>query len=129
VDSPLGGLTTPYLLFENRLDLAAPARLYRDPVAIIRCETPLEVDDALSRIETGLDQGLHAAGLFSYELAYVLEPRLARAMPARGDTPLLWFGLFEAPRLIDAERLDASFADLAPPPPISGLHPGHDRGR
>ena len=127
MDSPLGGLTTPYILIENRLDLAAPARLYRDPVAIIRCETPLEVDDALSRIETGLDQGLHAAGLFSYELAYVLEPRLARAMPDRSETPLLWLGLFEPPTLIDAERLDASFADLAPPPPISGLHPGHDR--
>ena len=70
--SPLTGLVSPYVLLEKRLDVAAPARLFRDPVEIIRCETPLEFDDALSRIEAGLDQGLHAAGLFSYELAYVL---------------------------------------------------------
>ena len=127
MNSPLSEMMTPYLLFENRLDLSAPARLYRDPVEIVRCETPLEVDNALSRIEAGLDQGLHGAGLFSYELAYVLEPRLARAMPDHDGMPLFWFGLFEAPVLIDAERLDESFAGLPPPAPISGLHPAHDR--
>ena len=49
-------------------------------------------------------------------------------MPDRAGMPLLWFGLFEAPVLIDAERLEESFAGLPPPAPISELHPAHDRG-
>ena len=66
---------------------------------------------------------------FSYELGYALEPKLAALMPPRRETPLLWLGLFEAPQAIAPARLDAAFAGLAPPPPITGLSSGNDRAR
>ena len=70
---------------------------FRDPAEIIVAETPGEVAGALARIEAGLARGLHAAGFFSYELGYVLEPKLAGLMPAVRKVPLLWMGLYAAP--------------------------------
>ena len=117
------------MLLEDRLDRAAPARLYRDPVAIVRCDEVAAVDASLVEISRGAAAGLHAAGFLSYELGYALEPRLAPLMPPRRDTPLLWFGLFEPPRLLPPTFLDRAFAELGPPPPVSELTPEHDRDR
>jgi para-aminobenzoate synthetase/4-amino-4-deoxychorismate lyase len=124
---PLGGLTSPYVLLEDRLSPSAQAWLYRDPVAIVCSDDPAGLDDAFSQIEDGLARGLHAAGLFSYELGYALEPKLSRLMPERRDEPLVWFGLFDAPKAIAADDLDAAFAGLGPPPPITALQAGRDR--
>jgi para-aminobenzoate synthetase/4-amino-4-deoxychorismate lyase len=124
---PLDKLTAPYILLEDRLAPGLAARLYRDPVAVIRCDDPGAVDEAFGRIEAGLAGGLHAAGLFSDELGHVLEPRLAGLMPACRETPLLWFGLFEAPLPVDPSVLDAAFAALPPPPPITKLSGAIDR--
>ena len=115
------------MLLEDRLDRAAPARLYRDPVAIVRCDEVAAVDASLVEISRGAAAGLHAAGFLSYELGYALEPRLAPLMPPRRDTPLLWFGLFEPPRLLSPTILDRAFAALGPPRPITELTPEHDR--
>jgi para-aminobenzoate synthetase/4-amino-4-deoxychorismate lyase len=120
-------LTAPFVLLEDRLTPGAAARLYVDPVEVVCCDTPETVDAAFARIEAGIAGGLHAAGLFGYELGYALEPRLAALMPARRSAPLLWFGLFRAPRLIAADALDAAFAALGPPPPITQVTAGHDR--
>ncbi|HEY3814342.1 MAG TPA: aminodeoxychorismate synthase component I [Caulobacteraceae bacterium] len=120
-------LRAPCVLLEDRLSPVRAARLYRDPVAVIRCEAPEDVEAAFARIEDGLAKGLHAAGLFSYELGYALEPKLAGLMPVRRDAPLLWMGLFEAFEAITAEDLDMAFARLAPPAPIANLHNGADR--
>lgn len=121
----LEGLGAAFVLLEDRLSPQAPVRLYRNPVQIVRCDEPAGVDDALARIEQGLADGLHAAGVFAYELGYALEPRLAARMPEGRDAPLLWFGLFTAPEFIAAEDLDAAFANLGPPPPIADLRAGH----
>jgi len=120
-------LTPPYLLLEDRLTPGTPGRLYADPVAVIRCDDVERVDAAFRQIEQGLADGLHAAGLFAYELGYALEPRLASQMPDDRETPLLWMGLFEPPTVIAAEVLDAAFASLGPPPPITDLRDGADR--
>lgn len=117
----------PFVLLEDRLTPDAPARLYRDPVEIVRCDAPDEVEAGFERIERGLADGLHAAGLLSYELGYALEPSLADTMPATLDMPLLWFGLFEAPQRVEPAVLDAAFALRGPPPPIENLVAGHDR--
>jgi len=120
-------VTPPFVLLEDRLTVGAQARLYVDPVEIVRCDDAGDVMVALARVEAGAARGLHAAGFLSYELGYLLEPRLARRLPARRATPLLWFGLFAPPRLIATEVLDATLAELGPPPPIMDLTPGHDR--
>ncbi|MEQ1673115.1 MAG: aminodeoxychorismate synthase component I, partial [Hyphomicrobium sp.] len=41
--------------------------------------------------------GLYAAGFFSYELGYVLEPKLAPLLPPKRAMPLLWFGVYAHP--------------------------------
>ncbi|MFX8262402.1 hypothetical protein ABTL46_21355, partial [Acinetobacter baumannii] len=62
--------------------------------------TPEQVPEALTRLEGAAARGLHAAGFFGYELGYVLEPRLAHLMPSNRTVPLIWFGLFKAPRIM-----------------------------
>ena len=46
-------------------------------------------------------RGLHAAGFFSYELGYCLEPKLKGLLPRDRRVPLFWIGLFGAPRALD----------------------------
>jgi para-aminobenzoate synthetase/4-amino-4-deoxychorismate lyase len=120
-------LAAPFVLLEDRTAAGIRARLYRHPVEIVSCDAPEGVEAAFRQIESGLARGLHTAGLFTYELGYVLEPRLASLIPEGRDVPLLWFGLFEQVEWLDAQGLDAVFADLGPPPPITGLSAGHDR--
>ncbi|HEX4179526.1 MAG TPA: aminodeoxychorismate synthase component I [Caulobacteraceae bacterium] len=117
----------PFVLLEDRLDRRRPARLFRDPATIVRCDRPDQVEGALRRIEAGLGAGLHAAGFLAYELGYALEPRLGRRMPEGRTVPLIWMGLFPPPRTLDPDALDAAFAALGPPPPIGEFTPGHDR--
>ncbi len=120
-------LTPPFLLLEDRLAAGAGGRLYTAPKRIVRCDDRGGLDAAFAKIDEGLDQGLHAAGLFSYELGYALEPKLAHLMPKGAETPLIWMGLFEPPQIVGPDTLDAVFANLGPPPPITGLCSGHDR--
>ena len=88
---------------------------------MVRADRPADVAAAFDALETGRTRGLHAAGFLAYELGYALEPRLAgREPPGRRD-PLLWFGLFRAPRWIDAETLDQGFAGLRPLAPIADV--------
>jgi hypothetical protein len=82
-------LAAPFVLLEERSGAGTGARLYRNPVEIVSCDAPEGVEAAFWRIEDGLAKGLHAAGLFAYELGYVLEPRLAWLIPAKRDVPLM----------------------------------------
>jgi aminodeoxychorismate synthase component I len=95
--------TEAFALFDDaRLRGAAPARLYRDPVAIIAAHAQEEVQPALDRLAEAREQGLHAAGFIAYEAGLALEDRL-RPLASRqsaASSPLLWFGLFEGVRLI-----------------------------
>ena len=116
----------PVILLEDRLDATAAGLLYTHPREIVRCNDPDGLDEAFRTVERGLASGLHAAGLFSYELGYALEPRLVPLMPAPGATPLIWLGLFDPPERIEGAALDRMFAELGPPPPVQ-LAPPADR--
>ncbi|MEN5081947.1 aminodeoxychorismate synthase component I [Bosea sp. TWI1241] len=125
----IGGIDwprTPHVLLEDRNAPAAPATLYRDPVAIVRADAPDAVADAFARLEDAQAQGLHAAGFLSYELGHVLEPRLAPLLPRERALPLLWFGLFHAPEIIAPGRLDRALGALPPPAPLHDLAFGLD---
>ena len=118
----------PFVLIDDaRAEGAAPARLYRDPVDIVRADDIAEVVPALMRLRKAQASGLHAAGVIGYEAGHALEPRL-HALDLRmrpGDPPLLWFGLFEeveeiAPDAVAALVGEAASAPrLAPEPLIS----------
>ncbi len=121
-------LQAPSVLLEDRLNAEAGGLLYARPHAVIRCDAAQDLQAAWRAVEQGLASGLHAAGLFSYELGYALEAKLAPLMPAPLDGPLLWLGLFDPPARIGAAALDEMFATFAPPPPVR-LAAGEDRAR
>lgn len=79
----------------------------------IVARTQGEVESALNSVGDAQAQGLHAAGYFSYELGYALEPKLAALMPASRDLPLIWFGLFRTRRELDSASLAALIAASA----------------
>ncbi len=100
------------------LDGVGPQRghshLFDDMAGAVVAHAPGEVETALKRLGDARSQGLHAAGYFSYELGYALEPKLAGLMPESRDLPLLWFGLFRTRRELDHAGLDALIAASAP---------------
>jgi para-aminobenzoate synthetase/4-amino-4-deoxychorismate lyase len=90
--------TPPFVLLDDARPGGAPARLYTDPVEIVRADRPEEVLPALEALRAAQARGLHAAGYIRYEAAAGLEPKLANLT---GQEPLLWFGLFEGYAEVD----------------------------
>eukprot|EP01037_Dinobryon_pediforme_P017688 gene17688-17897_t len=121
----IAGGADPFVLLEDRLDAAPSARLYRAPRKLLCARTPDEVESVLAALDAALKDGLHAAGLFGYELGFALEDRLAKGFRA-AETPLIWLGLFDAVERLDVAALDEAFARLAPPPPLARLTPALD---
>lgn len=80
---------------------------FAQPLWTIRAGTAAEVGPAFDDIAQAQQAGHWLAGYASYELGYVLEPKLAPLLPAERELPLLHFGVFEAP---------------APPPPLARTH-------
>jgi para-aminobenzoate synthetase/4-amino-4-deoxychorismate lyase len=72
------------------------------PSEVIETDALAEVVSCLRRVESLVnDRGLHAVGFLSYEAA----PAFDRALPVRPAQgfPLLWFGLYRRPEIIDME--------------------------
>ncbi len=66
------------------------------PVATITCNLLESVRDRLQELDKALAHGYHVAGFMSYEAGWgLLERTPCRTNP---DMPLLWFGLYQAPR-------------------------------
>lgn len=99
-------LEEAFVLLDNSSGRGAPSQLFTAPKEIIVAENPEDVRAAFARLESGRAAGLHAAGFFSFELGYVLEPKLAPLMPAERKVPLMWFGLYEAPQLLSETDVD-----------------------
>lgn len=87
----LTDLATPFVLLDDAREGGA-ARLYTDPLRIVRADTLAEVAPALELLRAARQEGLHAAGYVTYAAAAAFEPVLRDG--AKADTPLLWFGLF-----------------------------------
>jgi para-aminobenzoate synthetase / 4-amino-4-deoxychorismate lyase len=99
--------STPFVLLDDaRVAGAAPARLYRDPIEVVSGE----IDVVLARLISAQAEGLHAAGFFTYDAGYGLEPSLNKS--ARSSSlPEAWFGLFRRYDDIRPENVEA----LLPP--------------
>lgn len=102
--------TPPFVLLDDARGGAAPARLYRDPVEIVRADTLDQVRPALDALRAGTARGLHAAGYLTYEAGAALA---ARAVGVAGTAPLLWFGLFADHTAIPAADVPALLPDPA----------------
>ncbi len=93
--SPLPRNDTPFVLLDDaRVEGAAAARLYVDPVEIVTTRRIDEVAAALEALRTATRGGLHAAGYLAYEAGHALEPTLTPLVAPVAEAPLLWFGLF-----------------------------------
>lgn len=110
----------PFLLFDDaRSD--APARLYSAPRREVVAWTVEEVLPALERLQQATRAGAHAAGFLAYEAGHALDPALA-APDRTGESPLLWFGLFDGFEEVAAEKWlpgPAASHVTAPKPRIS----------
>jgi para-aminobenzoate synthetase/4-amino-4-deoxychorismate lyase len=92
---------SPYVLLDDSLTPGGRSLLFTEPEAIVAAYAPADVEAALDKVADGVARGLHAAGFFAYELGYCLEPKLRALLPQERDVPLLWIGLFRAPKPLD----------------------------
>lgn len=106
----------PFILLDDAR--TGRARLFRDPVAILRADRLDEVVPALERLR---GERRRAAGFIAYEAGCALEPRLASTF-RQPQTPLLWFGLFDSFEEVDAETWlpDPAGGWTGAPEPIVG---------
>jgi para-aminobenzoate synthetase/4-amino-4-deoxychorismate lyase len=111
-------LTAPFVLLDDARADGAPARLYRDPVRIVRADTPDQVRPALDALRAAQAAGLHAAGYLTYEAGEALA---ARPVGMAADGPLVWFGLFreyQSPADVAALLPDPAGARAGTPQPL-----------
>ena len=67
---------------------------FRAPTEIITARTIIELIPALERLEAAQRDDFWLAGYASYELSYLLEPRLGTRLPVQRRLPLLRFGAY-----------------------------------
>lgn len=89
--------------------------LFEAPVAMLNAWEPEEVPAVLSALDKARQDGAWVAGYATYELGYVLEPRLAKYLPTKRALPLLRFGVYDAPRA--PEPLSRGAAKISSPVP------------
>ena len=86
---------SPFVLLDDvRACDAAPARLYRDPVGVIRADKMEDLEACFAAVSRARMAGQHVAGYLSYEAGLGLEERLRGKIPADLPAPLAWFGIF-----------------------------------
>ena len=86
---------TPFVLLDDARDKgAAPARLYVDPVEILRADSLNSLEATLASVALAQKEGRHVAGYLSYEAGLALEGRLLDRLESNNLAPLIWFGIF-----------------------------------
>ena len=91
----------------------AGALLFSAPKDVIRADAYAEVGGALRQLDAALADGYHVAGMVAYEAGYALEPHAFPDPPAP-HTPLVWFGVYQAPEVLSPTALNA----IAPHRPV-----------
>ncbi len=102
----------PFVLFDDMRAGGAGARLYERPAEEICASSFDQVRPALDRLREAVARGSHAAGFIAFDAAYALEPKLG-PLARKSDGPLLWFGMFEGYRTLEAGELDVLLGDPA----------------
>ena len=89
------------------------ARVFRDPVRQIVARAHAEVPAALDALDAALADGLHVAGMVSYEAGEALAPVVFDARPS--PVPLVWFGAYRGTTEVDALEVGAGLPASAAP--------------
>lgn len=95
--------SSSFVLLDDSLTSGERSLLFEQADEIVRVDRPEDVDAGLQRISDGLARGLYAAGYFSYELGYCLEPKLRGLLPEQRAVPLFWVGLYSHARRMGDE--------------------------
>ena len=101
------------------------ARLFTDPVRTLRADVPAEVGPLLDGLDAALAEGRHVAGFLSYEAGAGL---VGLPPEAPVGVPLGWFGVYDAPREVDADAL-AGVLSGAGDPGVTDVALGMTRAR
>lgn len=86
---------TPFVLLRD--DPADETMVFVDPTEVIVARDKPSFFAGLDRIEQARQDGKWIAGFMSYEAGYLFEPKLAPLAGIDRETPLMAFGVFEAP--------------------------------
>lgn len=82
-----------YILFDDGPDGGTQA--FVDPEHLIVAWEPADVAGAFQAMQKARNQDKWLAGFASYELGYVLEPKLTPLLPQKRKSPLICFGVFD----------------------------------
>ena len=93
--------SSPFVLLDDSLTAGDRSLLFESAEEIICVDRPEDVEAGLQRISDGLARGLYAAGYFTYELGYCLEPKLRDLLPSDRAEPLFWVGLYRFARRLN----------------------------
>ncbi|MEJ2663914.1 MAG: chorismate-binding protein, partial [Spirochaetia bacterium] len=76
--------------------------LFTNPQTILSTSDIGEVDVLLSSLDDYVSRGFYAAGFLAFEAGYAFVPALGKRLHGRQPPfPLLWFGIYNAPRIWD----------------------------
>ena len=104
-------MTPGTLLLHDNLTANGQNLLFSAPREVLVAHTTAEARAALTRIAEAGRDGLWAAGYLAYELGFVFEERLEALLPARSQTPLLWFGLYDTPQRLGPDQVQQLLAE------------------
>ncbi len=89
----------PFALFRD--DPAGTAMLFSDPAEIVTVNKRADFLPALDKLEAARKSGKWLAGSMAYEAGHLFEDKLEGFAVEDRETPLLCFGLFDAPAADD----------------------------
>ncbi|WP_338721510.1 aminodeoxychorismate synthase component I [Devosia sp. XK-2] len=95
-------ITPGTVLLHDNLNPDGQNLLFETAREVLVAHTADEARLALARMAEAGRHGLWAAGYLAYELGFLFEERLEPLLPARSKTPLLWLGLYDAPKRLAA---------------------------
>ena len=98
------------VLLHDNLDPNGQSLLFTQPREVLVAHDSAGARRALNRLSEAGKAGLWAAGYLAYELGFLFEERLAPRLPEYSETPLLWFGLYDAPERPNRAGIDALLA-------------------
>ncbi|WOS62265.1 aminodeoxychorismate synthase component I [Sinorhizobium fredii] len=85
----------PFVLFRD--DSEDRTTVFAEPSRVITARTPAEFQRGLSELETARRAGKWLAGYMAYEAGHLFEEKLAPFAEEHRETPLMSFGVFDAP--------------------------------
>ncbi|MET4686130.1 aminodeoxychorismate synthase component I [Sinorhizobium fredii] len=85
----------PFVLFRD--DSEDRTTVFAEPTRVITARTPAEFRRGLSELEAAHRAGKWLAGYMGYEAGHLFEEKLAPFAEEHRETPLMSFGVFDAP--------------------------------